>query len=88
MSGAQPDYRACATEFIHPATVSNLRPARQPLLSATPSGSPSNSIAKPFQVSIAHAFPGTEFFDFVEKNGFITNKKIEDGDGYQMAHIE
>jgi radical SAM superfamily enzyme YgiQ (UPF0313 family) len=40
------------------------------------------------QVSIAHAFPGTELFDFVERNGFITNKKKEDGDGHQMAHIE
>src|ERR1700723_1360155 len=40
------------------------------------------------QVSIAHAFPGTEFFDFVEKNGFITDKKMEDGGGHQMAHIE
>jgi hopanoid biosynthesis associated radical SAM protein HpnJ len=40
------------------------------------------------QVSIAHAFPGTELFDFVEKNAFITNKKMEDGDGHQMAHIE
>ena len=40
------------------------------------------------QVSIAHAFPGTELFDFVEKNGFITNKKMEDGDGHQMAHRE
>jgi radical SAM superfamily enzyme YgiQ (UPF0313 family) len=40
------------------------------------------------QVSIAHAFPGTELFDFVETNGFITNKKMEDGDGHQMAHIE
>jgi radical SAM superfamily enzyme YgiQ (UPF0313 family) len=40
------------------------------------------------QVSIAHAFPGTELFDFVEKNGFVTNKKMEDGDGHQMAHIE
>jgi hopanoid biosynthesis associated radical SAM protein HpnJ len=40
------------------------------------------------QVSIAHAFPGTELFEFVERNGFITNKKMEDGDGHQMAHIE
>jgi hopanoid biosynthesis associated radical SAM protein HpnJ len=40
------------------------------------------------QVSIAHAFPGTELFDFVEKNAFITNKKMEDGHGHQMAHIE
>src|ERR1700677_243212 len=40
------------------------------------------------QVSLAHAFPGTELFDFVEKHRFITNKKMEDGDGHQMAHIE
>jgi len=40
------------------------------------------------QVSIAHAFPGTEFFDFVESRGFITNKKMEDGGGHQMAHVE
>ena len=25
------------------------------------------------QVSIAHAFPGTEFFDYAKENGFITN---------------
>src|SRR5258707_13613323 len=40
------------------------------------------------QVSIAHAFPGTDLFDFVEKNGFITDRKMEDGGGHQMAHIE
>ena len=40
------------------------------------------------QVSIAHAFPGTEFYDFAEKNGFITNHKMDDDQGHQMAHIE
>ena len=40
------------------------------------------------QVSIAHAYPGTEFYDFAEKNGFITNQKMEDDMGHQMAHIE
>jgi radical SAM superfamily enzyme YgiQ (UPF0313 family) len=40
------------------------------------------------QVSIAHAFPGTEFFDFAQARGFITNQKMEDGGGHQMAHIE
>ena len=30
------------------------------------------------QVSIAHAYPGTEFYEFAEKNGFITNQKMED----------
>jgi hopanoid biosynthesis associated radical SAM protein HpnJ len=40
------------------------------------------------QVSVAHAFPGTELFDFAQKGGFITNQKMEDGDGHQLAHIE
>ena len=40
------------------------------------------------QVSIAHAFPGTEFYEFAEKNGYITNQKMEDDSGHQMAHIE
>ena len=38
------------------------------------------------QVSVAHAYPGTEFYDFAQKNGFITNEKMEDGGGHQMAH--
>ena len=28
------------------------------------------------QVSIAHAFPGTEFFDYAKENGFITNEAM------------
>jgi hopanoid biosynthesis associated radical SAM protein HpnJ len=40
------------------------------------------------QVSIAHAFPGTELFEYVEQNGFKTNKAMSDGAGHQMAHIE
>jgi hopanoid biosynthesis associated radical SAM protein HpnJ len=40
------------------------------------------------QVSIAHAYPGTEFYEYAAKNGFITNQKMEDGGGHQMAHIE
>jgi hopanoid biosynthesis associated radical SAM protein HpnJ len=40
------------------------------------------------QVSIAHAFPGTEFFDFAKQNGFITNEAMSDEGGHQMAHIE
>jgi radical SAM superfamily enzyme YgiQ (UPF0313 family) len=40
------------------------------------------------QVSIAHAFPGTEFYEYAAKNGFITNARMEDGGGHQMAHIE
>ena len=40
------------------------------------------------QVSIAHAYPGTEFYEYAKANGFITNEKMEDGGGHQMAHIE
>ena len=40
------------------------------------------------QVSIAHAYPGTEFHEFAKANGFITNERMEDGGGHQMAHIE
>ncbi len=40
------------------------------------------------QVSIAHAFPGTEFYDFAKEKGFITNESMSDDGGHQMAHIE
>jgi hopanoid biosynthesis associated radical SAM protein HpnJ len=40
------------------------------------------------QVSVAHAFPGTEFFDYAKENGFITNSAMMDDGGHQMAHIE
>jgi radical SAM superfamily enzyme YgiQ (UPF0313 family) len=40
------------------------------------------------QVSIAHAFPGTEFFDYAKEHGFITNAAMMDDGGHQMAHIE
>jgi radical SAM superfamily enzyme YgiQ (UPF0313 family) len=41
------------------------------------------------QVSIAHAFPGTEFYDYAKANGFIKNAtSMSDEGGHQMAHIE
>ena len=41
------------------------------------------------QVSVAHAYPGTEFHDFAQKNGFIVNhQSMVDTGGHQMAHIE
>jgi hopanoid biosynthesis associated radical SAM protein HpnJ len=41
------------------------------------------------QVSIAHAFPGTEFYDYAKANGFIVNNgSMADEGGHQMAHIE
>jgi hopanoid biosynthesis associated radical SAM protein HpnJ len=40
------------------------------------------------QVSVAHAFPGTEFFDFAQKGGFVTDQRMEDGGVHQLAEIE
>ncbi len=40
------------------------------------------------QVSVAHAYPGTELFDFAVRNGFLANKSMVDEGGQQLAHIE
>ncbi len=42
------------------------------------------------QVSIAHAYPGTELYDFAKKNGFIVNEgaQMVDEGGHQLAMIE
>jgi hopanoid biosynthesis associated radical SAM protein HpnJ len=41
------------------------------------------------QVSVAHAYPGTELYDYVVKNGFVVpgSKMVDDG-GHQLAHIQ
>jgi radical SAM superfamily enzyme YgiQ (UPF0313 family) len=41
------------------------------------------------QVSVAHAYPGTELYDYAMQNGFITaeTKMVDDG-GHQLAQIE
>src|SRR3954454_13000426 len=41
------------------------------------------------QVSIAHAYPGTELYDYAVKNGFMvsTSKMVDEG-GHQLAHIQ
>ena len=40
------------------------------------------------QVSIAHAYPGTEFYDYVEENNLITIDSMTDDGGHQLAHIK
>jgi hopanoid biosynthesis associated radical SAM protein HpnJ len=41
------------------------------------------------QVSIAHAYPGTEFYEYAKENGFITNAAaMSDEGGHQLAHVE
>ena len=37
---------------------------------------------------MAHAFPGTELYDYAKEKGFITNAAMMDDGGHQMAHIE
>jgi len=41
------------------------------------------------QVSVAHAYPGTELYDYAVKNGFMVadNKMVDEG-GHQIAHIQ
>src|SRR5579883_2667888 len=41
------------------------------------------------QVSVAHAYPGTELWDHAVKNGFMVsdNKMVDEG-GHQLAHIQ
>jgi hopanoid biosynthesis associated radical SAM protein HpnJ len=40
------------------------------------------------QVSVAHAYPGTELYDFAVRNGFLVPGSMVDDDGHQLAHIE
>jgi hopanoid biosynthesis associated radical SAM protein HpnJ len=41
------------------------------------------------QVSVAHAYPGTELYDYAVKNGFmVSSSKMVDEGGHQLAHIQ
>jgi len=40
------------------------------------------------QVSVAHAYPGTELYDFAIKNNFLVKGSMVDEGGHQLAHIE
>lgn len=39
------------------------------------------------QVSIAHPYPGTEFYDYVKDNGLITIGSMTDEQGHQLPNI-
>jgi len=39
------------------------------------------------QVSIAHPYPGTEFFDYARSNGLITIDSMTDDQGHQLPNI-
>ena len=40
------------------------------------------------QVSIAHAFPGTELHDYAAHNNFLTAEALTDAAGHQLPHLE
>jgi hopanoid biosynthesis associated radical SAM protein HpnJ len=40
------------------------------------------------QVSIAHAFPGTEFYDYARRNNFLGSEALADTRGYQLPHLD
>lgn len=40
------------------------------------------------QVSIAHAYPGTELYDYLKEAGLLTEHAMTDDEGHQLPHIE
>jgi hopanoid biosynthesis associated radical SAM protein HpnJ len=43
--------------------------------------------AETVQVSVAHAYPGTELYEYAAKNGFLATEQRADGGGHQLPHI-
>ncbi len=39
------------------------------------------------QVSVAHAYPGTELYEWAARNGFLATEQRADGGGHQLPHI-
>jgi hopanoid biosynthesis associated radical SAM protein HpnJ len=39
------------------------------------------------QVSLAHAYPGTELYDYVNRQGFLTGDALTDSGGHQVPHV-
>jgi hopanoid biosynthesis associated radical SAM protein HpnJ len=44
--------------------------------------------AHTIQVSMAHAFPGTELYDYVVRNNYLAPGSMVDEGGHQVAHIQ
>jgi radical SAM superfamily enzyme YgiQ (UPF0313 family) len=40
------------------------------------------------QVSMAHAMPGTELYNFADQNGFLKGEALTDTRGHQLPHLE
>jgi len=43
--------------------------------------------AETIQVSLAHAYPGTELYEYVNGRGFLTGDTLTDGAGHQVPHV-
>ncbi len=39
------------------------------------------------QVSVAHAYPGTELYEYAARNGFLATEQRSDTTGHQLPHI-
>jgi len=39
------------------------------------------------QVSLGHAYPGTEFYDYAQKNGLVSIESMHDGAGHQLPNV-
>jgi len=39
------------------------------------------------QVSMAHAMPGTELYNFASENGFLSSEALTDNKGHQLPHL-
>ena len=40
------------------------------------------------QVSIAHAFPGIELYDYARRNNFLGSEALADAQGHQLPHLD
>jgi radical SAM superfamily enzyme YgiQ (UPF0313 family) len=40
------------------------------------------------QVSLAHAYPGTALYEYVNRQGFLTSDTLTDSGGHQVPHVE
>ena len=40
------------------------------------------------QVSIAHAYPGTELYNYAAQNGFLAAEALADSGGHQLPHLQ
>jgi radical SAM superfamily enzyme YgiQ (UPF0313 family) len=43
--------------------------------------------AETVQISVAHAFPGTELYEYAARNGFLASETRADGGGHQLPHL-